>query len=239
MPAFGEYEKALAGMKAGFNGHAEGVAAKTVIEFGDIVFGVIGEDNTGYADDKLVLNFSADFVASNVINATFNGVAISPVTYATSHAATFDAVIAAIDAIPGVVVTGANSTTRVATISIPGARIVSSVVVTAGASQATAFFTTPSDRFVRGIALFVQKQKTSEALGARYEIGESVSVLKSGLVWVPVTGTATSGSLVGLDNKGGFANAFSASAALLSGADSRFKTSAAAGELATISINVA
>jgi len=137
-----------------------------------------------------------------------------------------------------VVVSGANSTTRVATIYIAGAKIVSSVVVTAGASQAVATFDVPSDRYVCGVALFVQKQKTSEALGARYEVTEAVSVLKSGLVWVPVAATVTSGSLVALGDKGGLVNGSSANA-LLTGADCRFKSSAAAGELATLSINVA
>ena len=44
-----------------------------------------------------VLVFDADFVASNTINLKLNNGAIAQVTYATSHAATFAALVTAIE----------------------------------------------------------------------------------------------------------------------------------------------
>lgn len=90
-------------------------------------------------DRRATIIFSGDFVASNVINVTVNGQAIAAQTYATSHAATFAALVSAIDGLSGCTATG-NSTTRTIVI-IPTDQTEDPEVtaaVTLGASQATA-----------------------------------------------------------------------------------------------------
>ena len=92
---YGEYEKALAGLKYGLESDIVTAAAKAIIQFGEPVLRAVGDDLGGYSLDKITLTFSADFVASNVIAGSILGSAVS-VTFATSHAATFAALVAAL-----------------------------------------------------------------------------------------------------------------------------------------------
>lgn len=87
-----------------------------------------------------VATYSADFVTSNVIAFSVDGVAITPVTFATSHALTFAALVTAIDGLSSVESATGDAVTRVITI-IPidqeeGGSTVTTAV-TLGASQAT------------------------------------------------------------------------------------------------------
>lgn len=89
------------------------------------------------------ITFSADFVASNSIAATINTVAITPVVYATSHAATLTALAAAIALntdVQSATVTGTR-TIRVTGDTFGLAINITGVVVTGGASQPTATVT--------------------------------------------------------------------------------------------------
>ena len=84
--------------------------------------------------------FSADFVASNSIAMTINGTPISPVTYATSHAATFAALVTAIEgALTGESVT-ADAVARTIVITSPTAFTITGITVTGGATQAAATY---------------------------------------------------------------------------------------------------
>ena len=90
-------------------------------------------------DRRAIITYSADFVASNSIALAVNGVSITPVVYATSHAVTFAALIAAVEALSSCSCTG-DATARTLTI-IPTDQDIDPVVtsqVTLGASQATA-----------------------------------------------------------------------------------------------------
>lgn len=84
--------------------------------------------------------FSADLITGNTVNATVNGIAITPVVYATSHVATMNAIAAEIAALPGIasaIVGGANNRT-LTVMSDNGTSIaVTGFLVTGGASQAT------------------------------------------------------------------------------------------------------
>jgi hypothetical protein len=88
---------------------------------------------------KSIIDFNIDFVASNSIVATVNGVALTPVVYATSHAATMTALAAALALATGV---SSASVTAARTIRVNfsglGDNTVDSVVTTLGASQPTA-----------------------------------------------------------------------------------------------------
>lgn len=84
--------------------------------------------------------FSADLITDNVINATVNGVAIAPVTFAVDHLTTMQAIadeIADIPSVTSAVVGGANNRTITIISNVGTATVVSSFVVTLGASQAT------------------------------------------------------------------------------------------------------
>lgn len=101
------------------------------------------------ADRRAILSFSADFVASNSTALSVNGVSITPVVYATSHAATFAALVAAIDGLSSVESATGNSTTRLITI-IPTDQTIDPVIVaatTGGAGQPTITKETGNDLY--------------------------------------------------------------------------------------------
>jgi hypothetical protein len=84
--------------------------------------------------------FSADLITGNTVNATVNGVAITPVVFATSHLLTMQAVANAIAAIPSVAsatVGGASNRTITIISDVGTATNVTVFTVTGGASQAT------------------------------------------------------------------------------------------------------
>lgn len=202
MAEYGAYDKALAGMKFGLESDVATGAAKGVLQFGDPAFGVVGDDVGVYPANKIRATFSADFVASNVINGTVNGIAIAQVTYATSHAATFAALVAAIDAIPGVSIPASDATARTIDILVADGNITPSFTVTLGASQATVAYGLSADRYLKGVALRVTKAKTSEALGARFELTEAVPVMTRGEVHVDVLDAVSSGKVAYLTPAG-------------------------------------
>lgn len=83
------------------------------------------------------ITFNADFVASNSIAWTLNGVAQTPIVYATSHAATLAALAAAIEAAQEVYTcTGATRTLTITSESADQPTL--TFTVTLGASQAVA-----------------------------------------------------------------------------------------------------
>jgi hypothetical protein len=101
------------------------------------------------------LAFSVALIAANVVNLTVNGVAIAPVTFATSNAATLTALAAAITAMNGVASAVSDGTS---TITITGgvgvALAITGAGVTLGVSQATTTvtITTPAVVWSTGIA---------------------------------------------------------------------------------------
>jgi hypothetical protein len=102
------------------------------------------------------LAFSADLIASNVVTPTINGVALAPITYATSHAATMTAIATAIAAATGVAsaaVDGSNPR-QINITGASGVALTASETVTGGASQPTVTTTvaTPAVTFSTGLA---------------------------------------------------------------------------------------
>lgn len=100
--------------------------------------------------DLATVTFNANFVASNVINAKVNGLAIAPVTFATDSATTLAALATAIALMDGVASAVSDPSSK--SILVTGdtaAVLVTNVVVTLGASQATAVVTRSStDRYL-------------------------------------------------------------------------------------------
>jgi hypothetical protein len=101
-----------------------------------------------------VVTFSGNLVTSNVVNAKINGVAINPVTFATDNATTMAAIAEAIEtADPGVeaTVTSANVLTVK---GLNQASVITDVVVTLGAGQATATVALSLGRPVLGVTQY-------------------------------------------------------------------------------------
>lgn len=153
--------------------------------------------------------FSGDLVALNVINATVNSVAITPVVFATSHLATMQAIANAIDAIPTVqsaVVGGLNNRTITIISNVGTATTVASFVVTLGASQATVtttgsqsgtFFGVTQEIYGKG-AMSVYPTgpnlTSSDSNKIPYYKGEVVPTLTKGRIYVQPETLVTSNS---------------------------------------------
>lgn len=86
-----------------------------------------------------VITFSGDFVASNSIVATVNGVALDPVVFTTDQATTIALVAAAIAAVPAVASATVTDTQEITVVfNVGSSNVVDSVVTTGGVSQPTA-----------------------------------------------------------------------------------------------------
>ena len=155
--------------------------------------------------------FSADLITGNTINATVNGVAITPVVFATSHLATMQAVANAIAAIPSVasaVVGGANNRTITIISNVGTATVVSSFVVTGGASQATVSTTASQSGTFFGVtqAIYNKMNYWNPTVGPNltlssgqqmpYFQGEVAPTLTQGRIYVVPEDVVTSNSPV-------------------------------------------
>ena len=155
--------------------------------------------------------FSADLIADNVVNATVNGVAITPVTYATSHLATMQAVANAIAAIPSVasaVVGGANDRTITIISNVGTATVVTSFVVTLGLSQATVTTTSSQSGTFFGVTQAIYNRMSSwipntgpnlslsSGTPTPYYQGEVAPTLTQGRIYVVPETVVTSNSPV-------------------------------------------
>lgn len=137
--------EAFAGMKADSRFDlVESFLAAVAVNFGRAIAQNKGDTNmvAQPVKDRCLLYFDADFVTSNIITVTVNGVAAAAVTFATDHATTLAAVAAAINALTGVTCTGIDNTVEggsIFTIESIGATITVSETITAGGSQATGY----------------------------------------------------------------------------------------------------
>ena len=151
--------------------------------------------------------FSADLVTGNVINVTVNGIAITPVNYATSHLATMNAIAAEIEALPGIAsatVGGANNRT-ITIMSDNGTSItVTGFLVTGGGSQATVNTTNSPFGAFFGVSQMVYNKMNvydpsndpSIAGVAPYYTGDPVPVLTQGRIYVVPETVVTAESAV-------------------------------------------
>lgn len=199
------------------------------------------------------LVFSADLVASNVINGNINGVAIAPVTYASSHLATMTAIAAAIEtADDDVTATVGGANNRTITIMASGAAkaLVAGWVVTLGGSQATITMTNTTYDTLYGIALRTQDKMNllgvnGSAGAAPYYAGTCVSMLTRGRVFVLVEDTLNSDDAVymrfapnGGNTRLGTFRSDSDSGTCLLVSNAVWRVGATAGNLAVLEINL-
>lgn len=155
--------------------------------------------------------FSADLITANVINATVNGVAIAPVTFATSHLLTMQAIaneIAAIPSVASAVVGGASNRTITIISNVGTATTVSSFVVTSGASQATVTTTASQSGTFFGVTQTIYNRMNgwvpntgpnlslSSGIPQPYYQGEVAPTLTQGRIYVVPETIITSNSAV-------------------------------------------
>lgn len=143
--------------------HTEGKVVKGAVPVGRGVTKVVGKDNQVRlpAANQGSLVFSADIVTGNVINLNINGVAITPVTFATDHDTTIAALaveIASNADVATAVVSAADTDSR--TIIITGVDdtviAITGIAVTSGATQATGTFTQSTADTLYGVAQLSQ-----------------------------------------------------------------------------------
>ena len=200
--------------------------AEQAIEFGRaVVKGITGGvDVKNIFKSKASLTFDADFVTGNTIDLNVNGVAISQVTFATSHAATFAAVIAAIDALTGISAVAGTGREILITVDNAASNItISDVVVAAGAAQAGSTTVYSSVDTFEGIAALRHGQPTTIGGDDKYQINDAVNVLTKGVIFVEVVATVAYGDSVYVyndksneSNQGQFTNASSGNLAVSS-----------------------
>jgi hypothetical protein len=186
--------------------------AEQAIEFGRAVVKGI----TGGVDVKNIFKSKASL---NV-----NGVAISQVTFATSHAATFAAVIASIDALTGISAVAGTGREILITVDNAASNItISDVVVAGGASQAGSTTVYSSVDTFEGIAALRHGQPTTIGGDDKYQINDAVNVLTKGVIFVEVVATVAYGDSVYVyndksneSNQGQFTNASSGNLAVSS-----------------------
>lgn len=161
MNMYGTVDESLPGQKVGNEAVVDTCAAPAALDvaFGIPVFREEAEDVVAYpwVNDAPSVKFSADFVASNSIVATVAGSALAAVVFATDHATTFAALVAALEAVDGVTVTASSATARTISLSYlkAGAKtsLPLSFAITGGASQPTATVSAGTTRILGGVTL--------------------------------------------------------------------------------------
>lgn len=198
MAAYDYTDPAMAGLIEGF-GDARTVdpaILQEAVPFGQPLFGYRG-DSAGKAwafkKDVAKIVYSADFSASNSTVVTVNGVNTSAVVYATSHAATIAAVIAAIKAIPvstanpnGVeaVLDPADTNNRTILVRARGVNITADSTTTGG-TAITDTVTYASGQVFLGVHVFKHVDTTYDPAAKNV-----ADVCRIGTIW----GTTASGS---------------------------------------------
>jgi len=222
MAEYGEREVFIPGMISDLGGYPLNTSrcAKQDIKFGYPVMGYLGDYTSAYnyKNDTAKIVWDGDFVTSNTIDITVNGVAADTVTFDTSHDDTMDLVLAAVtaltvaDPVLGTVNINASldsTDTNNRTLLIHGEGLELTVTenVLLGAGQASGTITYSSDQVFLGIATFRQKEpSTITGLDkAKWNIDEVVSVAERHRIWGVTAGSPLSGGKVYINSDGKFA----------------------------------
>ena len=157
---------------------------KTAMQFGNgVAQGDDAEKNVrNFYQELSALTFSADLAADDIVNVSVNGVAILAVTYAVSHAATFAAVIAAIDLLDGV--TAAAGAGRIVNIDRPvlvaedsADILIVAAVTNGGSGTAAASMTYSTDQTYAGCVILKQNED------GEIEQYEDAGIITQGVIW--------------------------------------------------------
>lgn len=201
--------------------------------------------------DIVAVTASIPLVTGNSTVVTLNGIALTPVVYATSNAATLTAIAALIAAQPGIATAVSNGTDTITITADQGLPVLATFVTTGGAGQPVWTSVYSNDNVFYGIALYIQNKQNllgpqGSAGGSPYYPGDPVPVLTRGQVYVTTENTMTSDSpiywritpTVSFPVVGGFrSDSDGGNAILLSSSQIRCIIGASAGGLAVLDIN--
>ena len=237
----------------GFNNVLSPVSAVENIPVGLGTAKVIGQDMQVRLphQDIVAVTASTALVASNSTIVTLNGIALTPVVYATSNAATLTAIAALIAAQDGIASAVSNGTDTITITAEQGRAVTATFATTGGVGQPTWSYVYSNDNVFYGVALYIQNKMNllgpqGSAGAAPYYPGDAVPVLTRGRVYVQVEANVTSDSPVywrfipTLANPqvGGFrADSDGGTCLLIPSTQIRWITSASAGNLAVLDIN--
>ena len=196
-----------------------------------VVVGTIGgTDVKNIFKNKVSVTYSTDFVASNSIPMSVQigsgtVLTITPVVYATSHASTFAALIAAIDALAGVsCIAGTGREILISVDDAAGNITVSNNTVTGGSGQPTLTVVYTSTGVFEGVSVLRHGQPVTIGGDDQYEINDAINVMTRGCIWVYVVATVAYGEDAYVyndksnpSNQGQFTNSSSGNLAVASG----------------------
>lgn len=237
----------------GFNNVLSPVAPIEPIRVGLGTAKVIGQDMQVRLPhvDIVAVQASTALVSGNSTVVTLNGIALSPVVYATSNADTLTAIAALIAAQDFIASAVSDGTDTITITAQQGYAVSATFATTGGVGQPTWTSTYTNDNVFYGVALYIQNKMN--LLGpqgsdgaAPYQIGDPVPVMTRGRVWVTAENTVTSDSPVywriapTLANPqvGGFrSDSDGGTAILLASTQIRWLIGASAGGLAVLDIN--
>lgn len=187
----------------GFDNVLSPVATQT-IPFGVGVAKVIGQDQAVRLpwQDIVAVAASTSLVTSNSTVVTLNGIALTPVVYASSNAATLTAIAVLIAAQPHIASAVSNGTDTITITASQGFPVTATFVTTLGSGQPTWTSTYSNDNVFYGISVFIQNKMnlydpaTGSIGGPNYVTGDPVSMMTRGRIWVVPETTVTSDSPV-------------------------------------------
>lgn len=227
MGAYNNLDQAIPGLIAEgiqCNSSIRSRSAKQDIQFGKPVMGYLGDAVSAYnyALDTSKLVFDADFVASNTIDITVNGEAITQVTFTTDHDTTAGLVRDAIAALTitdsvlgsvGVdcILDPTDANNRTFYIRAKGLDVTVTEDVQAGGSQATGTITYQTDQVFLGVSVFINKDVASSNV-AKYFQNQLIGIMEKGIIWAYINGTINADDDAYLDNAGSDKGNFSATA---------------------------
>src|SRR5260221_1021733 len=236
----------------GFNNVLSPVTPLETIFMGLGVAKVIGQDMQVRLPhiDIVAVTLSAPLSAANSTVVTLNGIALAPVVYATSNAATLTAIAALIAAQDGIASAVSNGTDTI-TITAQQGFAVSATFVTSSGSAVTWTSVYSNDNVFYGIAIYIQNRQNLLGVngsngGQPYVAGDAVPVMTRGRIWVTAENTVTSDSPVywriaptlSFPQVGGFrGDSDGGNAILLPSNQIRWLIGATAGNLAVLGIN--
>ena len=244
-------------MAIGFPGLIAGIGPKRIASYANedvpVPFGVGVIQGASANQCRLPLKNSAtivldaDLVASNSVAGTVNGTALTATVYATSHLATMTAIAAKIAAIDGVLsaTVGGTSNRTITVLAENGETIaLTSFAVTLGAGQAGVTLAHTTSDVLLGLAVHEHVEQTASAV-ARYEANSAVGVMRQGTMWVTCEDAVDPSDSVyirfaasGGNTQLGAVRTDTDSGTAFAATGCRFMTSASAGALVQIEVNL-
>jgi|WetSurMetagenome_2_1015567.scaffolds.fasta_scaffold02830_8 hypothetical protein len=194
MAQYGTPDVAVAGLMDGGRWVVESANPQENINFGAPVFGMVGVERAAYNfhNEIATITLSTDLIAANVISVTYAGITVSE-TFASTHAATMTALVAAIKVDLAAYVSDASVTGDVLTITFkPQYDATVTAAVTLGTTQPTITNAVSTARVFLGVAPFVQLGGAAYGAGtATYQALGDMNIVTRGRIWVLAAATVS------------------------------------------------